>query len=142
MEGKVWGMTQKFLDNPFCSFHVLKINKGGVCSQHLHHHRWNGFYIISGSLKINRWATANQIDSTILKEGQWTACPPGEYHQFEALTDTHAIEIYWPSACTQKDIKRKTQGFLNTPPSEPTTRTKTQPTTQEEYNTLWNRSYC
>jgi len=133
-EGKVWGLTQKFLDNPFCSFHVLKIRKGGVCSKHLHNHRWNGFYIISGSLKINRWDTqAAGGDSTVLTQGEWTQIPPGEHHQFEALTDTHAIEIYWPSACVQEDIKRETQGYLKPPTEEEI---------KQQQESLWSRTYC
>ena len=134
MEGKVWGMTQKFLDNPFCSFHVIDIKKGGVCSKHLHQHRWNGFYIIQGRLLIRTWKNTNTLeDLTTLCTGQWTQIPPGEFHQFEALSDTKAIEIYWPSACMQEDIKRETQGFLKPPTDEEI---------KNQQESLWNRSYC
>lgn len=132
-EGKVWGTTEKILDNPFCSFHVLNIHKGGVCSKHLHNFRSNGFYVIQGKLLIRTWKDDNVVDRTIVTSHQWTQIPPGNYHQFEALTDTYAIEVYWPEQCSQSDIKRETQGY------------KKQPTEEElkkQQETLWTRTYC
>jgi hypothetical protein len=40
----------------------------------------------------------------------YTKVAPGEYHQFEALKDTVAYELYW-AQFDHDDIERETVGF-------------------------------
>jgi quercetin dioxygenase-like cupin family protein len=46
----------------------------------------------------------------VLKAGQYTKVAPGESHQFEAVTDCIAFELYW-AEFDHNDIERETVGF-------------------------------
>jgi mannose-6-phosphate isomerase-like protein (cupin superfamily) len=110
--GKVWGTTELVEANSVLEFHRINIREGGICSKHLHRHKWNGFFVERGSLLIRVWKNNyNLIDETILRDGEYTKVAPGEYHQFEALKDTIAYEIYW-AQFDHDDIERETVGFL------------------------------
>jgi quercetin dioxygenase-like cupin family protein len=50
------------------------------------------------------------VDETLLKAGQYTKVAPGEYHQFEAVTDCVAFELYW-AEFDHDDIARETVGY-------------------------------
>lgn len=108
--GKVWGTTETIEANGSLEFHRVEINKGGVCSKHRHHYKWNGFFVESGKLLIKVWKNKyDLIDETILNPGEYTKVQPGEYHQFEALEDTVAYELYWVEFY-HEDIERETVG--------------------------------
>ncbi len=49
---KVWGLTRELVDSPFYSNHELKVEAGGYCSLHYHHHRANKFEVISASIEV------------------------------------------------------------------------------------------
>ena len=51
----------------------------------------------------------NGYDETILEAGQYTKVAPGEYHQFEAIEDCVAFELYW-AEFDHDDIARETVG--------------------------------
>ena len=109
--GKVWGSTALLESNSSLEFHRITVVKGGRCSQHLHQHKWNGFFVESGSLLIRVWRNNyDLVDETVLTAGQYTRVAPGEYHQFEALADTVAFEIYWAGELAGSDIVRRTVG--------------------------------
>jgi mannose-6-phosphate isomerase-like protein (cupin superfamily) len=109
--GKVWGVTELIEANCVLEFHKIHAHKGGVCSKHLHRHKWNGFYVEKGSLLIRVWKNSyNLVDETVLSAGQYTKVAPGEYHQFEALEDTEAFELYW-AEFDHNDIERETVGY-------------------------------
>jgi len=91
---KAWGVTELLESNCSLELHRLIITNGGTCSKHKHGHKWNGFLVEQGSLLIRTWNNSG-ICEKILKPGQYFKIPPGEPHQFEALTDTVAYEIYW-----------------------------------------------
>ncbi len=110
-EGKVWGQTEKIVVNPFCEVHKIDIKAGGVCSKHLHRYKTNGFYVISGTLKIRTWQKDyDLVDETILNAGDYYEAKPNLYHQFEAVTGVQALEIYYPTPIDH-DIVRETVGF-------------------------------
>lgn len=114
IEGKVWGRTELIEANSSLEFHRIEIKKGGTCSKHKHKYKWNGFYVESGSLLIRVWKNNyDLVDETTLFEGQYTRVAPGEYHQFEALADTVAFELYWANF-DHEDIERETVGFTKT----------------------------
>jgi mannose-6-phosphate isomerase-like protein (cupin superfamily) len=109
--GKIWGSTQNIEANASLEFHRIDIVKGGTCSKHIHKHKWNGFFVESGKLKISVWKSYDLVDVTILTAGQYTKVAPGEFHQFEALEPTIAFEIYW-TEFNHDDIERDTVGYV------------------------------
>ena len=52
------------------------------------------------------------VDETILKAGDYTTVKPGVYHQFVALEDVIAYELYWAPALQHNDIVRETVGYM------------------------------
>jgi mannose-6-phosphate isomerase-like protein (cupin superfamily) len=111
LAGKVWGNTELLEANGVLEFHRIEARQGGVCSKHCHRHKWNGFFVESGRLLVRVWKKDyDLVDETILHPGQYTKVAPGEYHQFEALEDTIAFELYW-AEFDHNDIERETAGF-------------------------------
>ena len=111
IEGKVWGQTELIEANSSLEFHRIEIKKGGTCSKHKHKYKWNGFFVESGKLAVRVWKNNyDLVDETVISNGQYTRVSPGEYHQFEALEDTVAFELYWANF-DHEDIERETVGF-------------------------------
>lgn len=111
LNGKIWGKTEMLLANGVLEFHRIEAIAGGVCSKHAHEFKWNGFFVEKGKLLIRIWQKDyNLCDETILEEGDFTTVKPGLYHQFEALEDTVAFELYW-AEFNHNDIVRETVGF-------------------------------
>lgn len=112
IEGKVWGVTELVTANGACELHRIRINAGGYCSIHSHQTKCNGFYVLSGKLVIRTWRPSGLIDATTLTDGQYMAVPPGIKHQFDALTDVEALELYWAEPYSRDDIERETNGGM------------------------------
>ena len=109
--GKVWGQTEVIHAIGVLEFHRIEAHKGGVCSKHKHKYKWNGFFVESGKLIIRAWKNDYElIDETILLPGDFTQVKPGELHQFEAVEDTVAFELYW-AEFDHNDIERDTVGY-------------------------------
>jgi quercetin dioxygenase-like cupin family protein len=108
--GKVWGNTELVAETPAFEFHRLEINAGGYCSKHRHTGKWNGFHVESGSLLIREW-NGDKVDETTLTAGQYAQVQPGRFHQFEALTDCVAFELYW-AQYESGDIERENLGGM------------------------------
>lgn len=110
IQGKVWGSTKQLLSNKALEFHEIRFDKGHKCSKHKHLTKYNLFYVISGVLRVRVWKNSyDLVDETVLGTGQFTVVNPGEYHQFEAVTDGMALELYW-SEFDPNDIVRETVG--------------------------------
>jgi mannose-6-phosphate isomerase-like protein (cupin superfamily) len=108
--GKVWGLTELIHANGVLEFHRIEIMGNSHCSKHMHRYKWNGFFVEKGKLKIKVWKNNYElVDETILEPGDFTAVSPGEYHQFEALEDTIAFELYW-AEFSHNDIERENVG--------------------------------
>jgi len=110
-QGKDWGYTTEFFRNAMVSAHHLEIRKGGFCSEHIHAHKYNLFYVMSGRLEITIWRENKVKDITILEPGQSSAVSPGFWHAFRGLEETECIEIY-QVLLIEPDIKRRTQGGI------------------------------
>jgi mannose-6-phosphate isomerase-like protein (cupin superfamily) len=109
--GKVWGNTELLEANGVLEFHRIVVKEGGVCSKHRHRFKWNGFFVEHGALLIRVWKNNyDLVDETIIRDSQYTKIAPGEYHQFEALKDTVAFELYW-AEFDHDDIERETAGY-------------------------------
>ena len=110
--GKVWGQTEAILQNPVVEFHRISVQAGYRCSTHKHSFKWNGFYVMSGKMKISVWQKDyDLVDVTILNPGDFTAVKPGLYHTFEGVEDGVAFELYW-AEFNHNDIQRETVGTL------------------------------
>ena len=110
--GKVWGQTELIHANGVLEFHRIDFRSGGVCSKHKHQFKWNGFYVMSGRMKVSVWQKDQQdlVDETILGPGDFTRVKPGYMHQFEGIEDGVAFELYW-AEFNHDDIQRETVGF-------------------------------
>ena len=118
--GKVWGKTVCILKNPFCEVHRLEATKGHVCSKHHHKFKTNLFYVESGQLLIRVWQNDyDLVDETILEAGEFTEVPPNVKHQFEALEDTVAFEVYYPEGISKDIIRDNHGGVKHSGSSEP-----------------------
>jgi len=107
--GKAWGVTTKITSNKAFEMHRIHAEKGGKCSRHRHRTKYNGFLVLKGCLAIRVWKEDQDlVDCTILCPGEYTEITPPEWHQFEALEDTDAIEIYW-GEFNAADIERDIQ---------------------------------
>jgi mannose-6-phosphate isomerase-like protein (cupin superfamily) len=109
--GKIWGKTYQIVANEGLEFHRIEAKADTRCSMHMHRHKWNGFFVESGRLKIVvRKQSYDLEDETILEAGDYTEVPPGEYHCFEAIEDTVAFELYWAPKLDGNDIEREDVG--------------------------------
>ena len=112
--GKIWGQTEMIHANGVLEFHRIEFKKDIACSKHRHKYKWNGFFVETGKLIIRVWKNNyDLVDETILTAGQYTKVAPGEYHQFEAVSDCIAFELYW-AEFDHSDIERETVGTIKT----------------------------
>ena len=110
--GKIWGSTELIHANGVLEFHRIDFKAGGVCSKHKHQFKWNGFYVVSGRMKIRVWQKDyDLIDETILGPGDFTRVKPGLMHSFEGIEDGVAFELYW-AEFNHDDIQRETVGHF------------------------------
>ena len=110
--GKIWGQTELIHANGVLEFHKIDYKAGGVCSKHKHQFKWNGFYVVSGRMKIRVWQKDyDLVDETILGPGDFTRVKPGLMHSFEGLEDGVAFELYW-AEFNHDDIQRESVGHF------------------------------
>ena len=110
--GKIWGQTELIHANGVLEFHRIEFKAGYKCSEHYHKHKWNGFFVESGTMIVRCWQTADQeglVDQTVLNAGDFTQVKPGLVHQFEGVKDGVAFELYW-AEFSHNDIERRTVG--------------------------------
>ncbi len=116
IQGKVWGYTSPLFNKNNVEMHLMHIKKGGYCSKHFHKSKFNRFVVTHGKLKITIWKDyGNETileDITIISSGEECTVNPGDFHRFEALEDTEALEIYWVSLL-ENDIVREDQGGVS-----------------------------
>ena len=112
ISGKIWGQTELVFANSNIEFHRIDIKKGGTCSKHKHNYKFNCFYCMAGQLLIRTWKNDYYlVDETLLNSGDFMSVAPGEYHQFEAIEDCIAFELYY-AHFDHDDIQRETVGEL------------------------------
>jgi len=115
IRGKIWGSTCRLIIQNNVEIHRIEVDKGGFCSEHKHEHKCNAFFVEKGCLEIiiyRQDAGQTIKDRTILQNGDSTYIEPGVYHQFRALKNTIAFEMYWIEL-SQSDIIRKNVGGKN-----------------------------
>lgn len=92
--GKVWGETRCLFSTHALEVHRIEVRAHGYCSVHRHEHKWNGFYVERGELLVKVWQLSGTLDETRLGPGDTMQVPPGVKHQFVALSDVLAFEVY------------------------------------------------
>jgi mannose-6-phosphate isomerase-like protein (cupin superfamily) len=109
--GKVWGSTRLLLETPTFAIHELSILPCAYCSMHVHRHKFNGFYVISGRLRIEVLKSEYALtDITELGPGDFTTVKPGEDHRFLSGPEpVLALEFYYTPALSE-DITRRDHG--------------------------------
>jgi quercetin dioxygenase-like cupin family protein len=113
-QDKIWGRTRLITKNAACELHEIEARQGGYCSIHQHRTKFNGFHVQSGRLLIRTWDSAGDESVSVLGAGEYLAVQPGLKHQFEALTDCRALELYW-AEYSPEDIERDTVGGCRNP---------------------------
>lgn len=112
--GKVWGDTESLLVTPMIEVHKINVDPYMHCSMHKHNYKWNMFYVVKGELEIHqRKNDYDLIDITIIKAGEWTTVPPGEYHMFQSKdSETQALEIYYLNEIGHDIVRESVGGFV------------------------------
>ncbi len=68
--------------------------------------------MVSGQLRIRVWKNDYDLcDETVLNPGDYCVTHPDEYHQFEAVSATEALEGYFVEL-DDGDIERETVGGI------------------------------
>ena len=108
--GKVWGKTSPLFNKNNVEIHRIEAKAGHQCSEHKHVHKYNAFFIESGKMQIKVWKNNyDLVDVTEIGPGEMAIVDPGEFHQFIAIEDTIAYEIYWVELLVD-DIERRSVG--------------------------------
>jgi mannose-6-phosphate isomerase-like protein (cupin superfamily) len=121
---KPWGKSRRVHIDRFVQVEEVDILPGGFSSVHHHNKKDNVFYVASGELLVSVFhddlTEANRI---IMKPGDWMVVPAGQKHQFRAVSDVKAYEVYWLDDPLKKgriepeDIDRSTQNGLDELPA-------------------------
>ena len=112
-QGKIWGSTSEIFNKNNVEVHRIVGNFNTYCSKHKHEHKFNMFFVESGSITIQIWKNDYElIDETILQNGESCIVAPGEYHKFVVNKDCVAYEFYWVEI-NSKDIVRESVGGVS-----------------------------
>ena len=115
IETKAWGTSQILFHDLGAELVRIKPLKGGYSSEHMHRHKHNLFVVQSGCLVINLW-DENGHDIKTLWPGDTIMVEAGVWHQFQAVEDTVAHELYLKSdkspGVFHDDIVRRSQGGI------------------------------
>lgn len=110
-EGKVWGTTRTVHADDSVSIHHASVMRGKRCSRHVHVHRANGFYVVSGQISVRVFHESGIEDVTVLKAGDAMTIPAGVEHRFETPDDEcELVEFYLPMPVHVADIVRRDEG--------------------------------
>lgn len=115
VRGKVWGQTSPLFCQNNVEIHRIIGKKGGFCSYHVHHSKYNRFFMESGVLKVTvrkDYGSGVLEDVSVIGPGEQTTVSPGDFHRFEVIEDCVCYEIYWVEL-DPDDIERETIGGVS-----------------------------
>lgn len=110
---KIWGTTESLIATSLFEMHRLTIEPSFRCSLHLHRHKWNAFYVVSGRLFIDTidGDIGSLVISTKLEPGDHTTISPGLHHQFRTEDlPCIALEMYYCEPLSEDIVRRNVGG--------------------------------
>lgn len=119
---KPWGFNRHLLSLPCLELHHATIEPGGHSSRHYHDHKDNHFYVVSGRLVVESYASADVPEPqriVSLGRGEQLIVRAGEWHRFVNLgpVPVELVETYWSSPeRSHEDIVRADVGGILTIP--------------------------
>lgn len=93
---KPWGSEQIWAETESYVGKVISIDAGQRLSLQYHEEKDESILVAKGRLRLHIGSAADQIETTILTEGESAHIPPGLIHRFEAVDDTVLIEVSTP----------------------------------------------
>lgn len=93
---KPWGSEQIWAETESYVGKVISIDAGQRLSLQYHQEKDESILVTKGRLRLHTGSTVDQIETTILGEGESAHIPPGLIHRFEAVDDTVLIEVSTP----------------------------------------------
>lgn len=119
---KVWGTTEALQVTPLFELHRLVIKPWHRCSMHMHRHKVNTFYVVSGELfidtQLDRVFTKDSVEHHKMLPDSFYTILPGVKHQFRTQgLECVALEMYFCEPLSE-DIVRDNEGGPVTPPIE------------------------
>jgi len=104
VESKAWGLVRHIFDGPV-SVSLLRTEANGYCSWHYHEHRWNMFYVVSGTIiVIVDDNNDGKIQRHILRAGDSYKVGPSVRHMFDVVESGQVVETYWTDDGTDVTI--------------------------------------
>ncbi len=124
-ERKTWGWRLPLWSQPYEHGCVVRVERigvvaGGYSSIHRHNQQANVFSVLKGTLCLRLCHPRSPRETVLL---EWSVNPgdrpftfsAGSFHQFEALTEVEALEIYLATEggdASPQDIERVTQNGI------------------------------
>lgn len=116
---KPWGMFSRLYQDQFLIVDHIKAKRGGFSSIHYHERKTNLFVVERGMLQVSTYIRSALDSNEVIKQGIATLLPgyefvvmPGMLHQFLALEDSWAYEVYWGAMIDPDDIVRLSQNGI------------------------------
>lgn len=109
---KPWGVDELLVSSQHFELHKLTIRPGGFCSIHFHQGKIQYLHVASGTLKVRTYDQAGRMlcEQDCVPGDTSIACPEIR-HQFEAVTECIAYEVYQsPDLVDPLDIVRLSGG--------------------------------
>ena len=103
---KVWGREIWIVNNNLYCCKILQLNKGYICSHHMHRIKDETFYVLSGVVFMKR----NDIEFFMEKGDPPVRIRPGEYHSFLGIHYSEILEVstqHFEDDSYRKDISRE-----------------------------------
>lgn len=125
-EQKCWGLVQHVFSSPDVAVSILKVDRGFRCSRHLHKHRVNTFWLVSGVVDVWEWASERDVVKNpnfpiychrMKFSEPHVTVNAGRPHMFRVLESGLVVEIYTPDGgpVDISDITRFDEGGQDEP---------------------------
>jgi mannose-6-phosphate isomerase-like protein (cupin superfamily) len=101
-QGKVWGKTSPIFLKNNVEIHRIECDADTYCSEHLHKHKFNLFFVESGDMQIVEWRDGKEVVRN-LTDLQIATVKPDIWHQFRCVKDSIVYEVYWSEFDTYSD---------------------------------------
>lgn len=110
--GETWLVAREPPERPTFEMWELRIKPGGFCSIHFHRRKRQFLFVASGILRMRLFNGAGRLrQETDFRAGAAIFNDVNERHQFQAMTDVLAFEVYQDvNQIDPEDIIRLSEG--------------------------------